>query len=61
VDQGLGDSFLTEQLKPELLEAACAMGGIPLELRRQPEYDHSYYFMQSFMAEHVAWHRHRLG
>ena len=61
VDQGLGDTFLTEQLKPELLEAACAKAGIPLELRRQPDYDHSYYFMQSFMAEHIAWHQSRLG
>ena len=61
VDQGLGDTFLTEQLKPELLEEACRNAGIPLELRRQPDYDHSYYFMQSFMAEHIAWHRNRLA
>ncbi len=61
VDQGLGDNFLEEQLKPELLEAACASAGIPLELRRQPDYDHSYYFMLSFMADHIAWHRQRLG
>ena len=61
VDQGLGDNFLEEQLKPELLEAACTAAGIPLELRRQPDYDHSYYFMLSFMADHIAWHRQRLG
>ncbi len=61
VDQGLGDNFLESQLKPELLEAACAAAGIPLELRRQPDYDHSYYFMASFMADHVAWHRRLLG
>lgn len=60
VDQGLGDNFLEEQLKPELLEKACADAGIPLELRRQPDYDHSYYFMQSFMADHIAWHAARL-
>jgi S-formylglutathione hydrolase len=60
VDQGTGDSFLESQLKPELLEAACAAAGIPLELRRQPDYDHSYYFMASFMADHVGWHRDRL-
>ncbi len=60
VDQGLGDAFLEQQLKPELLETACAASGIPLELRRQPDYDHSYYFMQSFMAEHIAWHAGRL-
>jgi S-formylglutathione hydrolase len=60
VDQGLGDTFLADQLKPELLEAACSEAGIPLELRRQPDYDHSYYFMQSFMADHVAWHADRL-
>ena len=61
VDQGLADSFLESQLKPELLEQACVAAGIPLELRRQPGYDHSYYFMQSFMADHVAWHAARLG
>ncbi len=61
VDQGLGDNFLADQLKPELLEEACAKAGIPLQLRRQPDYDHSYYFMQSFMAEHILWHRQRLS
>jgi S-formylglutathione hydrolase len=61
VDQGTGDNFLESQLKPELLEQACAAAGIPLELRRQPDYDHSYYFMASFMADHIAWHAERLG
>lgn len=61
VDQGTGDVFLDEQLKPELLEQACAAAGIPLELRRQPDYDHSYYFMSSFIADHIAWHRRRLA
>ena len=56
VDQGLDDQFLAEQLKPESLEAACKDAGIKLTMRRQPGYDHSYYFISSFLAEHVAWH-----
>ena len=56
VDQGLGDNFLTDQLKPDLLEAACAAAGQKLTLRRQPGYDHSYFFMASFIADHVAFH-----
>jgi S-formylglutathione hydrolase len=59
VDQGLADSFLERELKPELLERACAEAGIPLTLRRQEGYDHSYYFIASFMAEHIAWHAQR--
>lgn len=60
VDQGDADTFLTEQLKPELLAAACRDAGIDLTLRMQPGYDHSYYFISSFMADHVAWHAERL-
>ena len=60
VDQGAEDAFLTEQLRPELLDAACAAAGIPLTLRIQPGYDHSYYFVSTFMADHVAWHAQRL-
>ena len=60
VDQGDADQFLTEQLKPELLETACAAAGIALTLRMQPGYDHSYYFISTFMADHVAWHAERL-
>jgi S-formylglutathione hydrolase len=60
VDQGDADQFLTEQLKPELLKEACAEAGIALTLRLQPGYDHSYYFISTFMAEHVAWHAERL-
>jgi S-formylglutathione hydrolase len=60
VDQGDADAFLTEQLKPELLAAACQDAGIGLTLRMQPGYDHSYYFISSFMADHVAWHAERL-
>ncbi|HMW22477.1 MAG TPA: S-formylglutathione hydrolase, partial [Burkholderiaceae bacterium] len=55
VDQGEADEFLATQLRPELLEAACAAVGHPLTLRRQPGYDHSYYFIASFIGEHVAW------
>jgi S-formylglutathione hydrolase len=60
VDQGEADQFLSEQLKPELLKAACEAAGIDLTLRMQPGYDHSYYFISTFLAEHVAWHAARL-
>jgi S-formylglutathione hydrolase len=60
VDIGDADPFLDKELKPELLEAACAAAGVALTLRRQPGYDHSYYFISSFMADHVAWHAERL-
>lgn len=60
VDQGDADSFLEDQLKPGMLASACANAGIPAEIRLQPGYDHSYYFISSFMAEHVAWHAARL-
>jgi S-formylglutathione hydrolase len=56
VDQGETDEFLRKQLRPELLEAACAATGHPLTLRRHAGYDHSYYFIASFMAEHFAHH-----
>ena len=60
VDQGDADNFLSEQLRPELLEAGCRAAGIPLTLRMQPGYDHSYYFISTFMADHIAWHAERL-
>ena len=60
VDVGEADPFLEKELRPELLEAACAEAGIPLTLRRQPGYDHSYYFISTFMADHLAWHAERL-
>ena len=60
-DQGDADQFLSDQLKPDLLEAACDRAGINLTLRMQPGYDHSYYFISSFMAAHVAWHAERLA
>ena len=61
VDQGDADQFLQDQLKPELLAEACASAGIDLNLRLQPGYDHSYYFISSFMRDHLAWHADRLG
>ena len=61
VDQGDADPFLTEQLRPELLRTACASAGIDLTLRLQPGYDHSYNFISTFMADHLAWHAARLG
>jgi S-formylglutathione hydrolase len=60
VDQGAADSFLETQLKPELLEQACARAGIPLTLRRQQAYDHSYFFISSFIEDHLRWHAERL-
>ena len=60
VDQGLADSFLDGQLKPQLLEQACAAAGQKLTLRRHAGYDHSYYFITTFIADHVAWHATRL-
>jgi S-formylglutathione hydrolase len=61
VDVGTADPFVENELRPELLERACADAGIALTLRRQPGYDHSYYFISTFMAEHLAWHAERLG
>jgi S-formylglutathione hydrolase len=60
VDYGDADQFLTEQLRPELLQAACKKAGIPLTLRKQSGYDHSYYFISTFMADHLRWHAARL-
>jgi S-formylglutathione hydrolase len=60
VDVGDADPFLTEQLRPELLQGACAKSGIPLTLRSQSGYDHSYYFISTFMADHLRWHAARL-
>jgi S-formylglutathione hydrolase len=60
VDYGDADPFLIEQLKPELLQAACEKAAIPLTLRRQSGYDHSYYFISTFMDDHLRWHADRL-
>ena len=59
VDQGGADQFLAEQLRPELLADACRDAGIPLTLRMQPGYDHSYLFISTFMADHLRWHAER--
>lgn len=56
VDQGTADGFLKDQLKPQLLEAACAKAGIPLTMRRQEGYDHSYFFISTFVEDHLRWH-----
>lgn len=61
IDQGTADDFLTEQLKPELLEAAAANSGYPVEVRRQEGYDHSYFFIASFIGEHIAFHARHLS
>ena len=61
VDVGTADPFLKTELKPELLEAACAKAGIDLTLNRRAGYDHSYYFISTFMADHVRWHADRLA
>lgn len=60
VDQGSADQFLAEQLRPDLLDAACKAAGIPLTLRMQQGYDHSYYFIATFMEDHLRWHAERL-
>jgi S-formylglutathione hydrolase len=57
VDQGEADPFLATQLRPELLEQACATARVPLQLRRQPGYDHSYFFVSSFIEDHLRHHR----
>jgi S-formylglutathione hydrolase len=60
IDQGLADKFLAEQLHPELFEAACASAGQPLTLRRHAGYDHGYFFIATFMADHVMHHSSQL-
>jgi S-formylglutathione hydrolase len=60
VDQGDADNFLNEQLRTHLLEEACAKSGQSATIRMQPGYDHSYYFISTFMDEHVRWHAARL-
>ena len=60
VDQGDADPFLAEQLRPDLLQDACAAAAIPLTLRFRPGYDHGYLFISTFMADHLHWHAERL-
>jgi S-formylglutathione hydrolase len=61
VDVGTADPFLEKELKPELLQQACADAGIRLELTMREGYDHSYYFISTFMADHLRWHAERLS
>jgi S-formylglutathione hydrolase len=61
IDQGVADGFLENQLKPHLLEEACAKAGQPLTLRMQEGYDHSYFFIATFIEDHLHWHAQRLG
>jgi S-formylglutathione hydrolase len=60
VDVGDADPFIEKELRPELLQRACEAAGIPLTLNIRPGYDHSYYFISTFMADHLAWHAERL-
>ena len=61
VDVGTADNFLDKELRPELLQQACADAGIRLQLNLREGYDHSYYFISTFMADHLRWHAERLG
>ncbi len=61
IDQGLSDKFLAEQLHPEAFEQACRGAGQPLTLRRHEAYDHGYYFIQSFIEDHLLFHRRQLA
>ena len=56
VDQGLADQFLANQLNPDVFEAACRAPGQPLTLRRHDGYDHGYFFIQTFVGDHIAHH-----
>lgn len=60
IDQGLADAFLAEQLHPEAFESACSTAGQPLTLRRHEGYDHGYYFISTFIDDHLAFHAERL-
>jgi S-formylglutathione hydrolase len=61
VDQGLADRFVDEQLQPHRLEAAAAESGQALRLRRHAGYDHGYFFVQSFITDHLVHHARQLG
>jgi S-formylglutathione hydrolase len=60
VDQGRADNFLDEQLKTHLLDEACRAADMPATIRLHGGYDHSYFFVSSFIDEHIAWHAQRL-
>mgnify|MGYP003346189605 CR=1 FL=1 len=61
IDQGMADKFLNDQLRPELFEMACKHAGQALTLRRHEGYDHSYYFIQTFVEDHLKHHAAGLG
>ena len=61
VDQGADDPFLEEQLKPALLQAACEESGLPVDIRIHAGYDHGYYFISTFIEEHLRFHAESLG
>ncbi len=61
IDQGDKDNFLAEQLRPELFKEACARVGQPVTLRMQPGYDHSYFFIATFIEDHLKWHAMQLA
>lgn len=61
IDQGLADKFLAEQLHPEAFEQACEQAGQPLQLRRHEGYDHGYYFISTFIEDHIRFHAERLA
>ena len=61
IDQGTADDFLVEHLRPHRLAEACEAAGLDATIRLQAGYDHSYYFISTFMAEHVGWHAEKLG
>jgi S-formylglutathione hydrolase len=56
VDQGTHDQFLESQLKPELLQEACRRSGVSLDLRLRSGYDHSYFFIATFIEDHLRFH-----
>ena len=60
VDIGTADPYLERELKPDLLEAACSAAGVPLTLNRRAGYDHSYFFVASFIEAHLRWHAERM-
>lgn len=61
VDQGIADGFLEDGLRPSLLDEACKTAGIPLQLNMREGYDHSYFFISTFMEDHLRWHAERLS
>ena len=61
IDQGTADKFLADQLKPDLLVSACKAAGQECYLQMREGYDHGYFFIQSFISQHLTWHSHLLA